>query len=114
MIEELPEENPHGVYREEDDPEVPDQDVENPVEPGVEQATAIPPGMEWMQEAFASMQGNIQAQFNTFTLALMQNLPNIVKQEVDKFQQPESLRNDEVQASMLNELSNINSNLKLE
>ena len=116
MSEELSEANPHGVYREEDDPEdqghedVPDQEVENPPDSIVVQADAIPPGMEWMQEAFASMQGSMQAQFNTFTLALMQNLPNMVKQEFDK-QRPESLRNDEVQASMLNELSNINSNL---
>ena len=119
MSEELSEANPHGVYREEDDPDDQNQEVNDTVDSEVEQPIAIPNGFEWMQQVLnnmqrnmeASLQASLQLQFNAFSTAFAQNLPNIVKQEVDKNLRPESVGDAEVQASILDKISEVSSKI---
>ncbi len=107
--------NPHGDYHEEDDSK-----VEEILDSEVEQATVIPNGMKWIQEAFAAIRmdmqaqgANLQAQLDLFGTRLAQNLPNMIKQEVDKvsLQRPESVSDAEVQASILDKISVVSSKI---
>ena len=97
------EDNPHGIYREEDDSKIEDlldQEI-------AEQVNVVPDGMEWVQQALfdmnKNMMNNMQNQINAFGASLMKNLPDMIKRELNNTQSnPGPVNGDEsVQGNIL-------------
>ena len=108
------EDNPHGIYREEDDSKIEDlldQEI-------AEQVNVVPDGMEWVQQALfdmnKNMMNNMQNQINAFGASLMKNLPDMIKRELNNTQSnPGPVNGDEsVQGNILNELVDLNSKVR--
>ena len=115
MSEELSEVNPHGIYREEDDLDDQNQEPDITINTEIEhqennnnQANVEPLTMELVQEALMTLQAQMTAVTTMFT-----RLPEIVKNEVVKLQRPGPLPDEGVQANILNELVDLNSNMRV-
>ena len=116
---EIPEANPHGVYREEDELDDQNQEADITINSGIQQQVVTnvltndePLTMDLVQQVLMNLQAQMAAvtsQISAVT-TLFTRLPELVKEEVINLR-PESVGDAEVQASILDKISEVSSKI---